>query len=145
MAAINVIAPLGCAIAGYCYHEFQGNWYKVVYACFMVSGVAQMVTAIVLTLAVCKIRNFLVDSGYGHRVNYRNFVLHALFFCLLILSLLVFYVSFALDAPTNATDVNPSFLVVLNTIYVVFQFVDQILLIVIFQRFAANVTAKSTT
>ena len=95
-----------------------------------------------LTLAVCKIRSFLVDQGYGHRVNYKNFVLHALFFCLLILSLLVFYVGFALTAPTDATNTNPAILVALNTVYVVLQFVDQVLLIVIFLRFSLTVAAK---
>lgn len=127
MVSINILACLGCAISGYCYHEFSddwGDWYKVVYSCFMISGVAQLVTAIVLTIAVCKIRSFLVESGYGHRVNYRNFVLHALFFCVLILSLLLFYIGFALSAPTNSTSSSPTILLVLNMVYIICQFVD---------------------
>ena len=140
MVIINIIASLGCAVFGFCYHEFVGDWYREIYACFMISGVAMLITAIVLVLAVCKIRSFLVDSGYGHRVNYRNFVLHALFFCMLILSLFFFYVVFALSAPTNGSSSSPTLLIVLNSIYILCQFFDQILLIVIFQRFTENVS-----
>ena len=140
MVIINIIASLGCAVFGFCYHEFVGDWYRAIYACFMISGVAMLITAIVLVLAVCKIRSFLVDSGYGHRVNYRNFMLHALFFCMLILSLLFFYFGFALSAPTNGSSSSPTLLIVLNSIYILCQFLDQILLIVIFQRFTENVS-----
>ena len=36
MVAVNVFVPLGCALAGYCYHTFLGNWYIAVYAFFVV-------------------------------------------------------------------------------------------------------------
>jgi len=61
MIAINVIASLGGAFFGYCYHEFVGDWYRAIYACFTILGITMLITAIVLVIAVCKIRSFLVN------------------------------------------------------------------------------------
>ena len=135
LLALNILVPLGYAIAGEYYHLHAPNGVKIVYTLFLVSGLCQLISGIVLTFAIFSIRNFLVNSGYKHRVNYKNFTIHAVCFALYIISLLIYYIGFGLLASTDATNVPQKLLYILFFVYYAFAFVEQVILVVIFMKF----------
>lgn len=64
LLALNILVPLGYGIAGFYYHLHAPKGVQTVYTLFLVSGLCQLISGVVLTIAIFSIRSFLVSSGY---------------------------------------------------------------------------------
>jgi hypothetical protein len=57
-------------------------------------GLLQIVSGIILLVAVYKVRSFLVKVGMANQVNYTSMTIHAVSFGLYNVSVVVFYYAF---------------------------------------------------
>lgn len=67
-------------------------------------GFCQLVSGIVLLVAICIIRNFLIKNGLGDEVNHTSMILHAVSFSLYLLSIFFFYYYYYVFLEAQETD-----------------------------------------
>lgn len=85
------------------YHTERRANVSFMYLLFLVNAFLQFLSGIVLGWAVLKIRRFLKQTGYGNRLDYKQFAIHAAVFASYTLSLLIYYIAFCLLAPREPT------------------------------------------
>lgn len=100
---------------------------------YIMQTFGQGISCAFLVFAMCKIRNFLIKTGFRGQINYKMFMIHALCFSCLILQTVFYDIIYAVFLlKTEFTIRKLHILGVLAIINIVLDFTVQVLMIVIF-------------
>ncbi len=99
---------------------------------FFIDGFLQLLSGIILGVAVLQIRFFLKNTGYGKRLDHKQFAIHAAVFAFYTLTLFIYYIVFGIIAPRQPTQGNEPWLYICDYIYELSELIEQTLIIAIF-------------